>query len=460
MPDRNPVRLPLVVSPENRDETTRRDAKLINAYLEKISDEVVMVFKRPGLERYSNVGSAQVGRGIYNWQGDIYTIWGDTLYKNNVAVSGTVDTTNGAYTFNSVLGATPKMFLNNGIKGYVYDDTNGLVEITDTDFPSPHVKGSAYLDGTLYVMDESANIHGSDINDPLAWDPLNVIKAQIEPDGGVFLAKQLVYVVAFKQWSVEMFYDAGNATGSPLGSVQGSKVNVGCRHPETIQDIEGTLFWVSEARSGSCSVMSMNGMKPTQVSTPPIDRLLEEADFDGAMSWSVKLSGHKWYGLTLPAGNITLVYDLTSQRWYQWTDPAGNYFPLVDSSFSADQKPLLQHLSDGDVYYFQDMTYTDEGELFSVDIITPNYDGGTRLKKYLKSMDFIADQTNGGILNVRKSDDDYQSWSNFRNVDLSVQRPRLTDCGSFRRRAYHLRHRCNAPFRIQAIEMQIDIGTL
>ena len=57
MPDRQPVRLPLVIGPENRDETTNRDARLVNGFLEKISEESVMVFKRPGLEVYSNSGT-------------------------------------------------------------------------------------------------------------------------------------------------------------------------------------------------------------------------------------------------------------------------------------------------------------------------------------------------------------------------------------------------------------------
>jgi len=58
------------------------------------------------------------------------------------------------------------------------------------------------------------------------------------------------------------------------------------------------------------------------------------------------------------------------------------------------------------------------------------------------------------------SDDDYQTWSNFREVDLSKNRPMLTNCGTFRRRAYHFRHQSNTPLRIQAVELMIDLGTL
>lgn len=531
MADRPPVRLPLLVSPSNRNQNTKRDAKLINGYIEQISEDEYWVYKRPGMQEFSALPAA-TGLGIYNWDNDIYEIWGDKLYKNGVAVSGTVDNTKG-YTFSSTLGDTHKLFFHNTVKAYTYDPTNGIVQVPASVFidsltgdvstgvatitniapnttgmtigmylsgnnipdgakiltvdsstqitmdvnatgtatgvaftadnygiPANLVPGSAYLDGTTYVMDSDAAIYGSDINDPQTWDPLNKIIAQIEPEDGVALSKQLVYVIAYKQSSVEVFYDAGNATGSPLSPVQGAKVNVGARIAASIQDLEGTLLWVSQSRNGSVAVYVMDGLKARHVSSPSIEKLLENADFTTVYSWSVRVCGHKFYGLTIVDKNITLVYDLTSSRWYEWTDANGNYMPIVSSTYDGDQKPLLQHASNGKVYYPEDMYYLDDGSIFGFNLYTPNYDGGTRLKKMMISQDIICDQTNGSILKVRQSDDDYQTWTNFREVDLSVNRPRLTNLGTFRRRAFHYAHYCNTPLRIKAVEMQIDLGTL
>ncbi len=94
------------------------------------------------------------------------------------------------------------------------------------------------------------------------------------------------------------------------------------------------------------------------------------------------------------------------------------------------------------------------------DIYTPNFDANVRRNKQLSAMEFIGDQTPGSILEVSNSDDDYQTWSNFRLVDLSYKRPRLINCGTFRRRAYNFRHRSNTPLRLQAVELQYDLGTL
>lgn len=459
MPDTQPQRLPLLVVTSNRGETADKDARLLNGYVEILETKDLWVYKRPGLSTHSTISATTPG-GIYNWKGDIYSIWGDKLYKNTTPISGTVNTAGGVYTFSSTLGATPKLFLSNTQKGYTYDDSNGLVLITDADFPSSLVPGSAYLDGTTYVMDANANIQGSGINTPQSWDPLNKLIAQIEPDGGVRLAKQLVYVIAFKQWSTEVFYDAGNATGSPLGPVQGAKVNVGCRSAASVQDIEGALLWVAQARDGSTSVWMMENVKAIPVSTPAIDRLLQQADYTTVYSWTARIVGHKFYGVTLVGSNLTLVYDLTSRVWYQWTDANGNYFPVNGSTFSPAQQPLFQSTSTGKIYKLALTNTNDDGTVFPMDLYTPNIDFGTRIKKYMKNLDIVADQAAGSTLFVRVSDDDYQTWSNFRQVDLGQARPRLTDCGTFRRRAHHFRHFSNTALRIQAVEAWVDLGSL
>lgn len=450
-------RLPLVVSPANRGESANKDARILNGYAEKRVDDTWDVFKRPGyVVSVTNTGA---GAGTYNWLGDIYSIQGTTLYKATTS-KGTVDGTGGVYTFSQVLGATPKLFMQNGVEAYTYDDAGGLVNVTDAQYPAATVKGSAYLDGTTYVMTAAAAILGSDINDATSWTALNTITAQIEPDLGVYLAKQLTYVIAFKQWSTEVFYDAANATGSPLGTVPGAKLNQGCRSGGSVAEGGGILFWVGQNRSGFSGVFMMEGLQLAEISTPPIERLLQQADFTTTWAFVIQLGGHNLYILTLKVANLTLVYDATSQLWYQWTDSSGNYFPFVAATFNATTQVLLQHETDGKLYLFENTTFTDNSALITFDLYTPLWDGGVRKRKTLTKLDFIADQTIGSKLMVRKSDDDYQTWSNFRTVDLSKKQPALTNCGTFQKRAYHFRHTAPTALRIQAIEMDVLLGSI
>lgn len=512
-----PKRFPLVIQPENRSETTDKDARLINAFVEKGRTEgEYFVNKRPGLSTIATLSGN--GLGCFNWLGDVYAVFGTTLYKNQVAVAGTVDSTGGMYRFTSCLGDTPKMQFGNGVATYNYDTTNGIVAIsatqtitagsfvvgisytiltvgttdftligaasntigvvftasgagvgtgtatTATNFPSATVKGIVYLDGTTYVMTSSASIRGdTTINTPTSWtDLLNRIDAQIEPDGGVGLAKQLVYVLALGQWSTEVFYDQANATASPLGPVQGAKINYGCANVDSVQEIDGILFWISTNRGAAAQILMLDNLRATIVSTKPIERILGEADLSSVRSFGIKYEGHRFYGITLIAANITLVYDFEDGMWAQWTDASGNYWPIVGSTFSTTYGRILQHATNGKLYQFDSTYYTDDSSLITVDLYTPNFDGGVRRRKQLNMVEFIADQVAGSNLQVRHNDSDYDptKWTNFRTVSLGNKKPILMNNGTFMRRAYHLRHKANTRFRIMAMEMQLDLGTL
>lgn len=513
-----PKRLPLIIQPENRDESTLKDAKLINGYVERSeSQQETWVYKRPGL---AQTGDTQTGNGygIYNWQGDIYAIFGATMYKNGVALSGTLDTTGGVYRFESSLGTTPRLQFGNGVATYNYDSGVGIVAIsalktvtagsftvgvvytiltvgstdftligasantigivftatgvgagtgtatTASNFPTTCVKGIGYLDGTTYVADSNASIRGcTTINDPTVWtDLLNRLTAQIEPDGGVALAKQLVYILLLGQWSTEVFYDAQNTTGSPLSPVQGAKINYGCASADSVREIDGTLFWVAINRSSAPQVIMLDNLKPQIISTKAIERLLGEVSFANVFSFGIKYEGHRFYVLTIKDANITIVYDMAEKMWSQWTDSAGNYFPFVGFTYTTTHDKILQHETNGKMYLFEASNTSDAGAMITVDLYTPNFDGGVRRRKQLNVMEFIGDQTEGSILKVRCNDSDYAAdkWTNFRTVDMGQKKPTLVNNGTFMRRAYHIRHQSNTRMRLQAVELQLDIGTL
>lgn len=462
-----PKRLPLVIEPENRGDSVDYDSRLVNCFIERKGEgegAQYWLFQRPGLDESSRPPMANaVGRGVFNWKGDIYSIFGDTLYKNGGALSPAIDTTNGVYRFDSVLGATPKLVLGNGVEGYYYDDGGGLVNISDGDFPAAFRKGWAYLDGTLYVLVSTAHIQGSDINDPAAWNPLNSILAQVEPDQGVALGKQLVYVVALKQWSAEVFYDAGNASGSPLGAVQGAKMNFGCAHQDSVQDVNGVLLWLSATEEAGLQVVAVDALKISVVSTPAVERLLRNADLTTVYSWQIKVGGHRFYILTIVEENLTLAYDLTDRFWHQWTDTDGNYFPIVASTYNSSRQAILQHESNGRLYTASMDYATDDGDVVQIDIYTPNFDGGTRRRKQMNMLKIVGDQQPGSILQVRVNDFDYnpKHWTNFRTFNMAQKDPWIDNCGTFVRRIHNFRHRCAVRMpRIQAVEMQIDLGTL
>ena len=465
-----PPRLPLVVLTSNRNSSFTKDARLVNCYIETDDQGELWVYKRPGYRIFSS-GPTSPGQGCYFWRGDFYHIAQGTISKNGVTFGPSLNIPGGMYFFSEVLGATPKLVFSNGAAAYSTNGTtvSATLHSIDVDFPVATVKGIVYLNGATYVMDVSNQIWGSAINSvdqPGDWSAINFIAAQAEPDPGVFLAKQLVYVIAFNTWSTEVFFDAGNPTGSPLGPVQGSKISFGCAAALSVQQIDDKLFWISATRSASVQISMLDQLNHSVISTEPIERILQASNLAAVKSFQLKISGHNFYMVTLTDQNITLAYDIRENLWHQWTDTNGNYFPFVAYGYSATRQHLIQHESNGDIYEVDTDFYTDVADNGTtltpivVDIYAPNFDANTRRNKQLSMMEFIGDQTSGSTLSVRASDDDYQTWSNFRAVRLDVKRPLLVNCGTFRRRAYHFQHRSNTPFRLQAVEMQYDIGTL
>src|SRR5215831_18636813 len=139
-------RIPLVIDPENRDNSTNKDARLVNAFMETVRKEKVpetFIYKRPGLLFSSQpTGGAAAGMGIYNWNGDIYSVFGGTFFKNGVS-KGIVDTTGGVYQFSSKMGTSAKLQLGNGVAAYNYNDATGLLQINPAGFPTTFQKGWA-----------------------------------------------------------------------------------------------------------------------------------------------------------------------------------------------------------------------------------------------------------------------------------------------------------------------------
>jgi hypothetical protein len=63
---------------------------------------------------------------------------------------------------------------------------------------------------------------------------------------------------------------------------------------------------------------------------------------------------------------------------------------------------------------------------------------------------------NGGMAAIRWSNDDRETKSAVRYVDLDANRSRLTRCGSFRRRSFDLIHVENKQVQASVLELDIE----
>lgn len=496
-----PTRLPLIVQAENRDATGLKDARLVNCYAElsPVQNEY-QIEKRFGMSPQSNSVNNEAGRGILPFGaivqqvnqlpqfplltdagGGQVHIWAYVGHAPFPPVWQIVQTITGGIPTTVSVGEIPatqtqpaQYIFGFGTTAYVNKQLGaGNVPVTDVNYPASTVPGFVYLDGTTYVMGAAGAIYGSlNLNDATAWDPLNVIFAQARPDLPIALAIQLTYVVAIKSTSTQFFYDAGNPTGSPLSPVPGALLNYGCVSADTVQTVDDMLLWVTSNIDSTPQVLLLRNLQPTIVSTPAIERRLETGSNNNQyISFGFKLAGHKFYGVSNIQANVTFVYDITSQLWYEWTDANGNYYPVMavqSGTIFETQSTVLppslvvQLRTTGQSYILTPdyITANDNGVVFTVEVVTPNFDGGTDRRKMMNVMWVNADQTKGSVLSMSYSDDDYKKWSIPRYFDLGIDKPMLTGFGTFTKRAHRFRHSSNTPLRLRSIGLQLDVGTL
>lgn len=486
------LRLPLAVQPSNRGMTataTDKDAKVVNAFLTPDPDtQELILSKRPGIvDNGNDSDTTTTGYGIVNWNGNlymvgssggaaqIYLVAGFGIGNITLTAKGVVDVGVTKINFIPCLsGANQRLFMTSaGADGTLF---TGLATSTPAgaNYPGAAQLGTAaWLEGTLYVP-AGSYIYGSDYGDPSTFsDTTNRILVQAVGDPLLAIWGYQNYILAFKSFSMDVYWNAGNPTGSPLQIVQGAHADIGMQSFESIAKVGEDLFWIGKGKDGLVQVYRMSGLRPAPISTPPVNRLIAALANNSVAGYAVNFLGHRFYVIGYyfnnnpAASDITLAYDIDLHKWYQWTWYDGSSLPFLDSCTAPQSTAALGivlatafvHRQNGHIYTLYPLHYTDADGDFAVEIVTPNLDGKTRFNKVLSRLDVNGDQVEGSILQVRWSDDDYQTWSEYLNLDMGLDVPSERGLGSFTRRAFHLKHKQNTPLRLRSVDLYPDLGT-
>lgn len=337
------MRLPLAVNYGPRDTTRTQDEMSVNAFSEQGASGQTFAVKRPGtsvLDFYPpnngvsyTISTVPTGKaqGLYQNGNDIYFVTKGVLYYCRATDQGSGSL--GTAAKSAVAGgSTPHFFFvqmpdTNNIRSFflkskfhayrVYDMAK--TQVTDVDYPAETVPGAAYLDGTYYVMTPTGYIYGSELEDPLTWSGLNVIRAGSMPDAGVAIRRMINYIVAFGQYTTEFFYDAGNPYGSPLAPVTNAIALIGCASADSIAETENTMYFMGVMKEHGRAIYRFNGTVPERISTPFVDRIISGDDLAEVWAYFIRINGHPMYVLTLKTSEITLVYDTITNIWHEWT---------------------------------------------------------------------------------------------------------------------------------------------
>jgi len=174
--------------------------------------------------------------------------------------------------------------------------------------------------------------------------------------------------------------------------------------------------------------------------------------------------GHLFFLINLPSQHRTIVYDMDEKLWHEWTSwTAGREHEVFLYNHATDINTgavfLLSSIH-GDIYKLDPSYYQDETDPITVEIRTNKYDMDTYNRKFGSAVRLVGDRySTSNIVNLSWTDDDYQTYPVTAPIDLNDDYPAYQRLGSFRRRAWKLKHALNLPLRLESLELVYDEGS-
>lgn len=333
-------------------------------------------------------------------------------------------------------------------------------------FPTPHTPFPVYIDGYIFVSKtDTADIYNSNLNQPLRWTAGDYISAEMYPREVVALSKNNNYLYAIGDESVEYFYDAANAVGSPLARHDSAVQQFGCAAPGTVVQTEKEVIFVGETANGGHTVWTIDGFKEREIGNPMVKGTLlaEGTNVRNATAYCIRVSNQKLYVVCLTTR--TLVYSFDTNMWHEWDSGSSGGTPFV-GTYATDGpggSAYILDRSNGTLYAMSEAFFDDAGTNFQKQWVLDKEDFGTMNRKFMSRLSIIGDipDYNGAAnaITVDWSDDDYNTWSTSRTLSFNNDFPMITQLGSFRRRAFRFRYSGAKLIRLEGIETDINVGS-
>lgn len=467
-------RLNLVGSPQQRDGFTGKDQRFINMYPEMIMTDITWgrkyyLKKRPGLMLLNDYGNQSQGRGVYYWNGHVYVAIGNTVYQDTTPLI-TLPTSSGMVGFTEYNGTQNYLALLDGIQGWMIDTNGVATQITDANFPTPHIPTPVFMDGYLVVAKAgTADIWNSQLNDPFTWDPTFFMTAELYPDNLVGLTRNANYILAIGTESTEYIYDAASPTGSPFQTNPSAVVRIGSVAVNTIVSSDKVVTYVGGSNDGGRTVWLFEGFKCQSIATEPVMEALDDEGTDLANAWAftVRSSGHKWYVLNLVHRGRTFVYDYDELIWHEWSSNVHNDWGIFNCNCSSDSNTGMAIMLDstlGRTYYLDSDFYTDNGTAIYCQVTTTKVDFDTTASKFFNRVAVVGDSPNGPTptpILIDWTDDDYDTfWPNpSRTINLNDTYSVTYQLGRSRRRAFRLTYGEPYELRLEGLDIDVNIGS-
>jgi len=408
--------------------------KTLNLYpdVSKEGKQQIALYSTPGLKDFSTVGTGSI-RGSIDFDGILYMVVSDTLYRVNsfgqgTAMSTTLSTVSGRVHMvhngrDSNKADGGQIFIVDGTQGYIYKDNPGsLSVITDGNFPA-NPSTNAFMDSYFLVNEASSNgrFRQSSSYDGTVWVSEDYDTAERDSDKLQVIIPSNRILWLLGEHTAEPFWNSKKIYGTSFEPVQAGFSQFGCISADTAVQISGTVLWLAQNHEGAGLVVGTDGVKPSIISEAIVNELQDLTALEDSYAWSYQYKGHVFYVLTFVTDKRTFVYDLTTQMWHEMDDDVLGYHRSFTHTFVYG-KHIIGDPSTNKTYTLDWGTYTNAGNkitrLRRSRIIHAD---GMSLKHYSVWVDFKMGVGNTDVADPKvtlRSQADNKNWTPERTRSL------------------------------------------
>ena len=454
--------------------------EIVNNYAN--NNKTVYLTKRPGVTaRSSTWGTATQTAYLVELAPEAgaltdANLWVVNKSGNDIRVSDTslttvVDSTAGYYPVyidKTTIANADTVILqlrnSSGTSKVYYSTTIGTwTAISDSDFTSLVIKGKMeFMDGYAFGLTSKNKIYNSDLNSLSSWAATSFIAKQIQQDTPMGLARLGKLIVAFGMSTMEVFHDAGAPSGSPLENLPdladkgvglGSATSTYVRNYYTVNN--NLLYFVGGSPTG---VYAFNGERVEKVSNSAIDKVLASGSWYniGTLTFSGRTA------IAIALDNVTattqkaLVFFPEYKEWFEWTS---DVFQPISGIRTGSVLLGIGASSKGHTLYDISETtdnWQDAGGSFTETVQFKLPNSGNQIKRMrMCGLQGMTATTTDNV-SVSFSDDDGQTWTTARTIDMSAMTKMLFNCGAYRERMVRLTHSANTENRLEAFIAKIE----
>ena len=469
------------------DLSIQRDSQIINMYYERISQEnktrEVYLKKRPGLSdttySLSKASASDVLRGSYydSNQNTWYWAVNNKVYSVSPDVGTTIRTVTTLATSSGYVGFC-SFIQATGVRLTLISDGTDLwvdnyatvtcTEVTDVDMPTPHEPCPVYLNGYVFLIKkDTGDIYNCVNDDPTSWESDEFIQAEIYSDYALKLIKAKNYLVVLGKNSTEYFWDAGNATGSPLSRNDSPVRQVG--YISNLCTIGDTTYFVGQELGQNISVFSVNSFKIESISNPVVDRTLQpfsstqNTKGDATLrtdGYSISVDGHTFY--VVVAGQTTWFYDVNEKMWYEWKGSSGTGLAIEGVFSMFNGGCYLAIAGKTTISTLSQKVYQDFSSNFTCQYGTEDFTSDTMNwkvlhKVYLTCSKYLSTGTSNAVLEYSVDDWSPDGVVGTRNINVFSNSPFATRFGKFRNISFKITYTDNYPFFMSQLILDLNV---